>query len=985
MSATIQTHADVVGQFRDAMAEQGIVIIGEIVADGRLHRYHVDGDKRGQRNAWAILHIDDKPAGAFGCNRRYGNDHKFTWTGKATKPLTAAERRAIRERIEKQKQEREEAERARRAAAAALAQQIWDAASECTEHPYLTRKQIQSHGLRVGKWEKIDEETGDVRLISKHALLIPIRDAKKQVHSLQAIFPRKLMGDRDKDYLKDGAKEGLFYSIGKPQMVDGKAVIIICEGYATGASLHEATGHAVIVAFDAPNLLPVAQVIRARFPDATIIMAADNDQWTLKPVNNPGVTRAREAALAVGGLVAVPPFEHSAGSQDEEGKWSGPNDFNDLHLLEGADAVRSVIDDTLEQARPNRVVLLPTDEDALGAAYADDCLHRIEAVIAARDGQLACRPTLFIAHGGEIERAAALARKAYPAAALRILVGDDDRTEAERVGALHGASVAVAPDGARWGELLVDGLFAAIEARADVDAASADAAAGAVARASALQANAAPQDDGETAAGAVSFGAAADQFPLLDKDDPMSSARTMIAMRYAERGLPTLVHTREQFYEWAGSYYAQVEDGAMRSTVWSFLDAARTLKADKQTGEPEKFKPTRSKVADVLEALKAVTEQPGASGTRWLRGTDMPPPRELLPCANGLLHLKTGRLIPSTPDYFCVNASAVAYDADAPEPKEWLAFLDQVLHSDAAAIRELQKLFGYLLTQDYRHQKIFLLIGPPRSGKGTVARILTALLGAGNVATPQLSSLAGPFGLMQFIDKSLAVFGDARTASMDSVARARAVEVLLGISGGDAMSINRKNRDFLNCVLPTRMVILSNEVPNLPDASTALASRFVVIEFKESFLGREDTELGDRLLTELSGILNWAAQGWLELEKDGQFSTPESARQASEQLRAASSPITEFVNECCEIGREHSVTRDTIHDAYLRWCEAEGIKQPRTKGWFVRDLKAAYTSLSVGYHGGDAIFGIGLRTSASVSDMYRPRGGWKHQSGYETF
>lgn len=348
--------SDVIEQFRAAMRERDIHVTSDIIADGKLHRAHVDGDKKGQRNGWYILHIDEKPAGAFGCNRRYGNDQKFTWTGKASKPLTAAERREIRARIEKQKLEREAAEQARHAAAAALARQLWDSAEECTQHPYLTRKKIQSHGLRLGKWEKIDEETGDVRLITKQALLIPIRDTKKQIHSLQAIFPKKLMGDRDKDYLTGGNKAGHFYSIGKPVEFEGRIVIIICEGYATGASLHEATGHAVIVAFDAPNLLPVAQAIRARFPDAIIIMAADNDQWTLKPVNNPGVTRAREAAHAIGGLVAVPPFEHGDGKPDTDGKWSGPNDFNDLHLLRGADAVRDIIDGTLAPEPAEEVV-----------------------------------------------------------------------------------------------------------------------------------------------------------------------------------------------------------------------------------------------------------------------------------------------------------------------------------------------------------------------------------------------------------------------------------------------------------------------------------------------------------------------------------------------------------------------------------------------------------------------------------------------------
>ncbi|MDO3527524.1 toprim domain-containing protein [Ralstonia pseudosolanacearum] len=489
MSATIQTHADVVGQFRDAMAEHGIVIAGEIVADGRLHRYHVDGDKKGQRNAWAILHIDDKPAGAFGCNRRYGNDHKFTWTGKATKPLTAAERRAILERIEKQKQEREEAERARHAAAAALAQQVWDAASECTEHPYLTRKQIQSHGLRVGKWEKVDEATGEVRVISKQALLIPIRDTKKQIHSLQAIFPRKRMGDRDKDYLKDGAKEGLFYSIGKPQMVDGKAVIIICEGYATGASLYEATGHAVIVAFDAPNLLPVAQVIRARFPDAIIIMAADNDQWTLKPVANPGVTRSREAAVAVGGLVAVPQFEHSEGTQDEDGKWSGPTDFNDLHVRDGMDAVRAVIDCELAEAgRVLPVWFFPRGTPA-DIQFTVDALATFDPELSAR---LSRRGVLIAEYAGldDLRAALADARRFLPSASTQVFAAPGLEREIADVAQEGGASVRLPLADVSWSDALLDDLCALTGSReirmlaVKVDGASAKLGADVVARTS---------------------------------------------------------------------------------------------------------------------------------------------------------------------------------------------------------------------------------------------------------------------------------------------------------------------------------------------------------------------------------------------------------------------------------------------------------------------------------------------------------------------
>lgn len=345
--------AAVVSQFADAMAEKGIVVEpGDIIADGKLHRIHVRGDgARTVKNGWYVLHNDDRPAGSFGCNKRYGTDASFSWssTEKAA-PMSAEERRAFRARMEAAAEQKAAEQRARHAAAGELANRIWDAGQtiEGAAHPYLERKGIQSHGLKVGAWEKVNPSTGELSVIAKNALLVPIRDARKAIHSLQAILPdaSNVLG-RDKDYLKDGDKAGRFFSIGKPVSVNGRPVILICEGYATGASLHEVTGHAVIVAFDAPNLLPVAKVIRDRFADATIVIAADNDQWTLTPVLNPGVTRANEAAAAIGARVAFPPFDDSEGVENEQGKKRGPTDFNDLAVLRGPEAVRLVIENAL--------------------------------------------------------------------------------------------------------------------------------------------------------------------------------------------------------------------------------------------------------------------------------------------------------------------------------------------------------------------------------------------------------------------------------------------------------------------------------------------------------------------------------------------------------------------------------------------------------------------------------------------------------------
>lgn len=201
------------------------------------------------------------------------------------------------------------------------AQRLWDAAQPCESHPYLERKGVASYGLRVGAWERIDEETGEVVVVANNALLLPLRDRQRKLWSLQAIF---VDPNAKKLYLKGGAKAGNFLPIGKPQTHDGRQVFILGEGYATCASVHAATGHMVLVCFDKSNLLTVARSLRERLPDAWIVFAADNDTHT---DGNPGVTAARKAAQEVGGLVAVPP----------------PGDFNDMQLSEGLEAVAGAI------------------------------------------------------------------------------------------------------------------------------------------------------------------------------------------------------------------------------------------------------------------------------------------------------------------------------------------------------------------------------------------------------------------------------------------------------------------------------------------------------------------------------------------------------------------------------------------------------------------------------------------------------------------
>lgn len=244
---------------------------------------------------------------------------------KPTKVEIEARKAAAAERAKKAA----ELEAQANAAAAKRAQALWDAAAplDGDGHPYLQRKGVKSYGLRVGRWERLDADTGEWVTVTQNGLLIPIRDRQRQLWSLQCIFPE---ADKKKLYLKDGAKAGHFFPLGtKPLQHDGRNVFCLGEGYATCASAHAATGHMVLCCFDASNLMAVAQQLRERQQDAVILFLADNDTET---AGNPGVTQAKAAAAAVGGLVAVPP----------------PGDFNDLQQAEGMEAVAGVIAGALQ-------------------------------------------------------------------------------------------------------------------------------------------------------------------------------------------------------------------------------------------------------------------------------------------------------------------------------------------------------------------------------------------------------------------------------------------------------------------------------------------------------------------------------------------------------------------------------------------------------------------------------------------------------------
>ncbi len=398
----------------------------------------------------------------------------------------------------------------------------------------------------------------------------------------------------------------------------------------------------------------------------------------------------------------------------------------------------------------------------------------------------------------------------------------------------------------------------------------------------------------------------AEEIPLvLDAADPLANARRFVANTFTRDDRSTLYHHRGEFFAWVRSHYRRVDEADLRARLYEYLESAKV--GDEKTLRP--FKPTTRRVAETLDALCAATHLPSEiTPPAWLEQVCDLHPTEIVPCCNGLLHLPEMQLLGHDPDYFTTSALPVAFDPFAPEPAEWLSFLRSVWSADEEAIGTLQEAFGYWLTSDTQQQKIFLLVGPKRAGKGTIARVLTALLGKENVAGPTLGSFSANFGLAPLIGKPLAVVSDARLSGRSD--QAVIVERLLSISGEDVLTVDRKHREPWTGTLPTRFLLLTNELPRLADASGAMASRFVVITMTNSFFGREDTELFDQLRGELPGILRWSLDGLQRLRERGRFVQPGSSVEAIRELEDLGSPVGAFFRERCEIGPGLSMTID---------------------------------------------------------------------------
>lgn len=447
-----------------------------------------------------------------------------------------------------------------------------------------------------------------------------------------------------------------------------------------------------------------------------------------------------------------------------------------------------------------------------------------------------------------------------------------------------------------------------------------------------------------------------------DTLDPATAATGFLSNLTVDRQ-PRLCFWRGEFLLWGHGAYRPTSKHELRGNVIKRLNRSCSGVTTTVTNN----------VVDQVRAQAMLPDK--LEPHNWICWDDKEwPAGEIISARNGLVNLpllakRQECIKPATPRFFSLWALDFAVDHKALPPTTWLQFLDELWGDDAETIACLQELFGYLVAGGTWLQKIFALIGPKRAGKGVIARVIRNLVGPANCCGPTLSGLGGQFGLWSLMGKSVAVIADARLSGRTD--QAVVVERLLSISGEDALTIDRKNLEPVTCTLPTRMVLISNELPRLGDSSGAMASRMILLRFTKSFYGNEDTQLTEKLLVELPGILLWATDGWLRLVERGHMIQPTSSAEMLADLEDLGSPVSVFIRERCIIDPGYMTAVSDIFAEWKAWCESKGRKDVGNEQTFGRDLSAAFPDLHKTQprdgSGGRyrAYQGIGIRSSCA--------------------
>lgn len=442
------------------------------------------------------------------------------------------------------------------------------------------------------------------------------------------------------------------------------------------------------------------------------------------------------------------------------------------------------------------------------------------------------------------------------------------------------------------------------------------------------------------------FGSSERATEVLEKATPLPLALKWLKQYHMDGDSLLLRKYHGQWYRFQNNRYEELdEDEMIRGRIYAFLKDKKYLKTMPDgTVVVEDYEPTRNRIHDIVDAMNICCPISGEPPC-WIDNRVEPDPKDLLCFQNGILDVGAylrgeSSLATGTPHLFSLTALPYDFDPEA-ECKGWCDWLMTVFGGDESKVKLLQEWFGYCMIPDMSMEKMMFLVGAPGTGKGTTLEVQQALIGRDQVAVTRFSSIANEYGRAPLVGKLVAQMTDARLPRHgDSMA---ALETLLAIVGRDGVNINRKHRDELpHHKLMTRFTIAVNELPELPDHSQALQRRLLMLHYEAKF-DAVDTGMKTRLCNEVAGIATWALEGLRRLRENKTFTLPESSKILIDEFRKVTSPMTAFVEDCCELDetRQRNISKTELFDAWVAWCHERGL-QAGYRSKFNNRLEAAF-------------------------------------------
>jgi putative DNA primase/helicase len=448
---------------------------------------------------------------------------------------------------------------------------------------------------------------------------------------------------------------------------------------------------------------------------------------------------------------------------------------------------------------------------------------------------------------------------------------------------------------------------------------------------------------------AKEYGEITQDSEIFESDDPIEISNRFLKDVYIQNNNLLLREYKGRWVHWLENVYREIPLNLLRGRVYGYIDGKKFMQpGPKGDINIKPYKASRSKVSDIIDSLNMrcpIQDDPPT----WIDNVEHQSPANLLTFNNGVLDVTeyiAGKIVLHNPDpkLFTFNVFPYDFDENA-ESKLFKEFRDDIFQTDPIRDQLLSQWFGYNTVPDMSLDTVMLFTGVPRSGKSTLLDVLGRMLGRDQCVSIDFRDLISPFGREPMLGKLAALLGDVKSPRPADAETA--LEMILRISGGDPVGVNRKGiKQLAQVYLTVRFTMAMNNLPVFTDHARAFQARLAAIKFDKSYVGKEDPSLKQQLIKEAGQgkMINYALRGLKDLREYGKFTVPESSKEVLELMVQISSPVTSFVNECCKLGPECVSTKNMLFDAWRSWCVESGHR-PGLREQFGRWMISAVPSL----------------------------------------